>query len=249
MRRLFAALALWIFALAAAAADHLTVFAAASLKDALDAAVKSFEAQTRRKVAVSYAASGSLARQIEAGAPASIFISADLDWADYVESRGLAMPGTRTNLLGNDLVLVAPAASPVAVRIAPGFELARALGNGRLAVANPQSVPAGKYAKESLVALGAWGSVEHRLAPAENVRAALALVARGEAPLGIVYRTDAVAENAVRIVDAFPAASHTAIVYPMIVLKGSAPAARELAAYLASPRSRTILQKYGFKAP
>jgi molybdate transport system substrate-binding protein len=220
MRRLFAALALWIFALAAAAADHLTVFAAASLKDALDAAVKSFEAQTRRKVAVSYAASGSLARQIEAGAPASIFISADLDWADYVESRGLAMPGTRTNLLGNDLVLVAPAASPVAVRIAPGFELARALGNGRLAVANPQSVPA-----------------------------ALALVARGEAPLGIVYRTDAVAENAVRIVDAFPAASHTAIVYPMIVLKGSAPAARELAAYLASPRSRAIWQKYGFKAP
>jgi molybdate transport system substrate-binding protein len=135
------------------------------------------------------------------------------------------------------------------VRIAPGFELARALGNGRLAVANPQSVPAGKYAKESLVALGAWGSVEHRLAPAENVRAALALVARGEAPLGIVYRTDAVAENAVRIVDAFPAASHTAIVYPMIVLKGSAPAARELAAYLASPRSRAIWQKYGFKAP
>src|SRR6185369_7039071 len=174
MRRLFAALAVWILALPAIPADSLTIFAAASLKDALDAAVKPFEAETRRKVAVAYAASGSLARQIEAGAPASIFISADRDWVDYVESRGLAMPGTRTNLLGNDLVLVAPAASPVAVRIAPGFELARALGNGRLAMANPQSVPAGKYAKESLVALGAWSSVERRIAPAENVRAALA---------------------------------------------------------------------------
>ena len=193
MRRL-AALAFCLVLAPCASADTITVFAAASLKEALDAAAKPFEDSTGNKVAVSYAASSALARQIEAGAPATLFISADLDWVDYVEKRGLAVPGTRRNLLGNDLVLIAPAASTAALKIAPGFDLAAALGkDGRLALANPDAVPAGKYAKAALTKLGAWPGVEGRVAPAENVRAALALVSRGEAPLGIVYRTDAMA--------------------------------------------------------
>ncbi len=231
----------------AAHADTVTVFAAASLKEALDAAVKPFEASTGHKVAVSYAASNALAKQIEAGAPAALFISADLDWVDYVESRGLTVAGTRRNLLGNDLVLIAPAASTSSVRIAPGLDLAKALGDGRLALANPDVVPAGRYAKASLTALGAWSRVEKKLAPAENVRAALALVARGEAPLGIVYRTDAIAEKSVRIVDVFPEGTHPPIVYPQVLLKGASPAAGELANHLAAPGTRAIWERFGFR--
>jgi molybdate transport system substrate-binding protein len=190
-----------------ARAETITVFAAASLGEALDAAARPFEAATGDKVAVSYAASSALARQVEAGAPASLFISADVDWIDYVEKRGLAVPGTRRDLHGNDLVLIAPAGSATSVKIAPGFDLAAALGDGRLALANPDSVPAGKYAKAALTALGAWQRVEGRIAPAENVRAALALVSRGEAPLGIVYRTDALAERACGWSPRFPRAA------------------------------------------
>lgn len=230
-----------------AAAGTLTVFAAASLKEALDAAVKPFEASSGERVRVSYAGSNALARQIEAGAPAAIFISADEGWMDEVQSRGRVEPGTRRNLLANDLVLVAPVRSRVQGRLGAGFDFAGALGTGRLAIANPDAVPAGKYAKASLESLGAWNAVQGRVAAAENVRAALALVARGEAPLGIVYRTDAIAEPGVRIVDTFPAASHPPIVYPMVILRGAPPAARELAAHLASPALAATWKRFGFR--
>lgn len=246
MRRL-AALLLVLFAAAPARAGTIMVFAAASLRESLDAAVKPFESATGDKVVVSYAASSALAKQVEAGAPATLFIAADLDWMDHVEKRGLVVAGTRRNLLGNDLVLVAPAASPVSLRIGPGFDLAKALDGGRLALANPDAVPAGKYAKAALVSLGAWAGVEKHLAPVENVRAALALVSRNEAPLGIVYRTDAMADKGVRMVDAFPAGSFPAIVYPMAELRGSTPATHALARHLASPAARAIWQRYGFR--
>jgi len=231
----------------AARADTITVFAAASLRQALDAAAKPFEAATGDKVSVSYAGSNALARQIEAGAPATLFISADLDWVDYVERRGLTVPGTRKDLLGNDLVLIAPADSATGVKIAPGFDLAGALAGGRLALANPDSVPAGKYAKAALTKLGAWQGVERRIAPAENVRAALALVSRAEAPLGVVYRTDAMADKGVRIVDVFPQGSHPPIVYPMVQLKGTNAATAALAEHLAAPATRATWEHYGFR--
>ena len=245
MRKLLAILLLGVAP--PALADALTVFAAASLRESLDAAVKPFEAATGHRVVVSYAASNALARQIESGAPAALFISADRDWMDHVEQRGLVVAGSRRDLLGNDLVLVAPAGSDVSVKIAPGVGLSGALGEGRLALANPDSVPAGKYAKAALVCLGAWAEVEKRLAPVENVRAALALVSRGEAPLGIVYRTDAMADKGVRIVDAFPPGSFPAIVYPIAELKGSTPAAHALAGFLASAAARGTWERYGFR--
>jgi molybdate transport system substrate-binding protein len=246
MRRL-AALLFCLATAPFASADTITVFAAASLKEALDAAAKPFEAATGNKVSVSYAGSNALAKQIEAGAPATLFISADLDWIDYVEKRGLTLPGTRKDLLGNDLVLIAPAAATAAVKIAPGFDLAAALGGGRLALANPDSVPAGKYAKAALTKLGAWQGVETHIAPAENVRAALALVSRAEAPLGIVYRTDAMADNGVRVVDVFPEGSHPPIVYPMVQLKGANAATARLAEHLAAPAMHATWERYGFR--
>ena len=245
MQRLFAALA--CLACVVAHAATLTVFAAASLKEALDAAVKPFEAKTGNRVVVSYAGSNVLARQIEAGAPAALFISADTDWVDEIEARGLTQPGSRRNLLANDLALIAPAGSTVQLHVMPGFDLARALGGGRLALATPDAVPAGKYARAALQRLGAWDAMRRHIAPAENVRAALALVARGEAPLGIVYRTDALAERHVRIVDAIPADTHPAIVYPMVVIKGAPAAARELAAHLASRATDATWERFGFR--
>ncbi|HZZ94065.1 MAG TPA: molybdate ABC transporter substrate-binding protein [Usitatibacter sp.] len=236
-------------ACALAHAQAITVFAAASLKEALDAAVQPYEAASGHRVVVSYAGSNVLARQIVAGAPAALFISADEDWMNEVEAHGRAVAGSRRDLLANDLVLISPAASGVEVAMGRRLDLARALGDGRLALANPDAVPAGKYAKASLVALGAWDGVRDRIAPAENVRAALALVARGEAPLGIVYRTDALAERGVRIVATFPAASHPPIVYPMVVLKGAPGSARELAAHLASPAVRAVWERFGFRVP
>lgn len=234
----------------AARADQVTVYAAASLKEALDAASKAFEAAAGHRVVVAYAASNALARQIDNGAPADLFISADADWIDHVERKGLAAPGSRRNLLANDLVLVAPAASAVQLKLAPGVNLAAALGGKRLALANPQAVPAGKYAKAALTALGAWAGIEGKVAATDNVRVALALVARGEAPLGVVYRTDAMAERNVRIVDTFPAGSHPPIVYPMVRLRRAAtPAAAALAEYLASPQALAIFARFGFRAP
>ena len=233
--------------LPAAWAEDFTVFAAASLKEALDAQAKAFEAKTGHKAAVSYAASNALAKQIEAGAPAAIFISADTDWVDYVEQKQLTVPGSRVNLLRNELVLIAPAGSNTTLRIAPGFALAAAIGNGRIAMANPDAVPAGKYGKASLTALGVWDAVAPKVAAAENVRAALALVSRGEAPFGIVYRTDAMADKGVRIVDTFPSGTHPPIVYPLVMLKtAKAGAAQQFATWLAAPEARSTWERYGF---
>jgi molybdate transport system substrate-binding protein len=229
-----------------AAGADVRVFAAASLREAMDAQAQRFEADTGNKVAVVYGGSNALARQIEAGAPAQIFISADEDWMDYLERRGLLLAGTRSNLLGNTLVLIATASSKQALRIAPGFSLAEALGNGKLAMANPDSVPAGKYGKSALEALGKWKSVEKQVVRTDNVRAALALVARGEAAFGIVYSTDALAERSVRIVDSFPESTHAPIVYPAALIAPAAPAAKAFLEFLSSRAARPIWQKYGF---
>ncbi len=250
MKALAAPLAAALLVLAAPArAEDVTVFAAASLKEGLDAVLRPFRSSRNARIAVSYAGSNALARQIEAGAPATLFIGADADWADYLEGRGLTVAGSRRDLLGNALVLIAPAASKALVKLEPGVDLARALGSGRLAIANPSAVPAGRYAKAALTALGAWGAVERRIAPTHSVRGALALVSRGEAPLGIVYATDARADKSVRIVDVFPESSHPPIVYPMVRLKGSGAATGELAAYLAGPDARIKWRGFGFRVP
>jgi molybdate transport system substrate-binding protein len=228
-------------------AADVTVFAAASLKEAMDEQARNFEAASGNKVVVSYGASNALAKQIEAGAPADLFISADLDWMDYLDQRKLLAPNTRSNLLRNTLVLIAPASSDSTLKIGPNFGLAGALGNGKLAMANPDSVPAGRYGKSSLEKLGVWTAVEKQVARADTVRAALALVSRGEAPYGIVYRTDAIADKGVRIVDTFPAAAHEPIVYPIAVVATSkSPAAPPLLDYLRSGAARAAWEKYGF---
>jgi molybdate transport system substrate-binding protein len=224
------------------------VFAAASLKTALDAIAGEWRAGTGGRATISYAASSTLAKQIENGAPADLFISADQDWMDYLQKRKLIDPKTRIDLLGNSLVLIAPADSSTQVTIAPGLPLAAMLEDGHLAMANPDAVPAGRYAKAALRALGAWPEVAGHIAAAENVRAALLLVARGEAPLGIVYRTDAAAEPAVRIVGTFPPDSHPPIVYPMALTVAPGPEAPALAAYLRGP-ARTLFEAQGFTFP
>jgi molybdate transport system substrate-binding protein len=244
-----AALALLALLTAArpAAAEEIVVFAAASLKNALDDAVAPFEQKSGNKVSVSYAASSALAKQIESGAPADLFISADLDWMDYLEQQHLIKPETRKNLLGNRLVLVAPVASDIKIEIKPGFPLASLLGDGRLAIADPDTVPAGKYGKAALEKLGVWSSLEDKLARTENVRAALFFVSRGEAPLGIVYQTDAAADKGVKIVAVFPDDTHPAIVYPIAITAGSKnAAAASLLDYLESPAAKPIFEKQGF---
>jgi molybdate transport system substrate-binding protein len=225
---------------------QLTVFAAASLKDATDEAGRLYTARTGKPVRFSYAASSAIARQIEQGAPVDVFVSADGDWMDYVANRGLVVAGTRRNLLSNHLALIAPANSRLTLRIRKGMPLAAALGAGRLAVAAPE-VPAGRYAQASLTALGVWDGVKDRLARAENVRAALAFVALGETPLGIVYDTDAKVEPRVRIVGLFPDATHPPIVYPAAVAAASKnPDARAFIDALQSPAEAAMFRKYGF---
>ena len=232
---------------ASAQAPKLIVFAAASLKDALDEANALYQRQKGQDIATSYAASSTLAKQIEAAAPADVFISADLDWMDYLAKRNLIKPETRANLLGNRLVLIAPVASGGKLSIAPNFPLAQALGNGRLAIADPNGVPAGRYGKAALESLGVWSSVADRLAPAENVRATLALVSRGEAPLGIVYQTDANSDKGVQIVGTFPENTHPPIIYPIAVVASSTnPGASGYVAFLKSSAARTIFEKHGF---
>jgi molybdate transport system substrate-binding protein len=245
-RCLAAILALCASVFVGSARADTTVFAAASLKDALDENVAAYRDGMNERVVVSYAASSALAKQIEAGAPADLFISADLEWMDYLQQRRLIKPETRRNLLRNRLVLIAPADSRVSVSIAPGFPLATLLGKGRLAMANPDAVPAGKYGKASLEALGVWRDVQARLASTENVRAALVLVARGEAPLGIVYRTDAAADSKVRVVGLFPESTHPPIIYPIAVTAGAKPAAAAFLTWLSKPEARAIFQKHGF---
>jgi molybdate transport system substrate-binding protein len=226
----------------------LVIFAAASLKNALDEIVATWTKETSKPAPkISYAASSALAKQIEQGAPAALFISADTDWMDYVEKKGLIKNDTRVNLLGNRIVLIAPKDSKVALDIKPGFDLARALGGGKLSMANVDAVPAGKYGKAALEKLGAWNGVKDKIAQAENVRAALLLVARGEAPLGIVYSTDAAAEPNVKIVGAFPADSYPPVIYPAAETKESRTAdAKLFLDYLKSSKARPAFEKQGF---
>jgi molybdate transport system substrate-binding protein len=229
-----------------AQAQTVVIFAAASLKNALDEIALAWKPGAQG-LSLAYGASSTLARQIENGAPAQVFISADRDWMDYLAKRKLVKPETRKDLLGNALVLIAPAASRAAIEVKPGFPLAALLGNGRLAIADPQSVPAGRYAKAALESLGVWPSVQSKIAPAENVRAALALVARGEAPLGIVYRSDTFDEPKVRIVATFSASTHTPIVYPAALTASARdPGAAAFLAFLSSPVARSVFAKHGF---
>jgi molybdate transport system substrate-binding protein len=231
----------------APAQEKLVIFAAASLKNALDEANAGYEHEKGQQTVTSYAASSTLAKQIEAAAPADIFISADLDWMDYLAKRNLIKPETRANLLANRLVLIAPVNSAAKLDIGPNFPLARALGNGRLAIADPNGVPAGRYARAALESLGVWSSVADRLAPTENVRATLALVSRGEAPLGIVYQTDANSDKGVQIVGSFPDNTHPPIIYPIaMVARSTNPASIGYVAFLKSPNARLIFEKQGF---
>jgi len=228
-------------------AEPTLVFAAASLKNALDAAVEDYSKTTGKAVTVSYAASSALAKQIEEGAPADMFFSADLDWMDNLQGKNLIAPDSRATLLGNDIVLIAPADSTVALTIAPNFPLAEALGDGKLAMALTASVPAGKYGKAALENLGVWDSVSANVAEAENVRAALALVSRGEAPLGIVYTTDAKADPSVKVVGTFPADSHPPILYPVALTASAKPGARAFLDYLTSANAKPIFEAQGFR--
>lgn len=226
----------------------LTVFAAASLKESMDEAAGAYQRQTGQPVRVSYAASSALARQIEQGAPADVFVSADLDWMDYLQQRHLVDPSSRRNLLGNTLVLVAPANGDTRpLVLAKGVDLLPRLGDGRLAVALTSSVPAGRYAKAALTSLGAWDAVAPRLAESENVRAALMLVSRGESPLGIVYGSDAQAEPAVRVVAIFPADTHPPIIYPVAWMAGTHNAgAAAFVRWLSTPTAAAIFRHHGF---
>lgn len=229
----------------AAAPPPLVVFAAASLKTAVDDVAAVWRRETGQSIRIAYAGTSALARQVEQGAPADLFMSADLDWMRYLSDRGLT--SASRVLLGNQLVLVAPRSSPVTLTLAENAPLAAALGNGRLAVANVRSVPAGRYAKAALESLGLWTSVAGRLAQTSNVREALRLVARGETPLGIVYATDAHAEPAVKIVDTFADATHPPIRYPVAIVHGSTnPLDSTFLDFLSSPAARRIFEREGF---
>ena len=234
--------------LAAAHAEDVTVFAAASLKNALDDVAAAYEAQTGKTVLISYAGSSSLAKQIEAAAPADIFFSADLAWMDYLEERGLIAADTRQTLLGNAIVLVAPADSAVSLTVAKGMNLGAALGeDGHVAMANVASVPAGKYGKAALEWLGVWDAVAPSVVQADNVRAALAFVATGEVPLGVVYQTDANSEPKVKVVGVFPADSHPPILYPAAMIATSTNSdARAFFDFLRSDKAVPAYEKQGF---
>jgi molybdate transport system substrate-binding protein len=234
---------------AAAQDNSLTVFAAASMKNALDAVDAAYAAKTGVRIVASYAASSTLAKQIEQGAPADIFLSADTAWMDYASARKSIDASTRVNLLGNSIVLIAPKDSDIGhVTIGPGFDLAKLAGDGRIAAGDVKAVPAGKYAKAALEKLGAWQAAAPKFAMAENVRAALTLVARSEAVLGIVYSTDAKVEPGVRIVGTFPADSHPPIIYPVAATATAKPGAADYLAFLRSSAARAIFEKYGFAA-
>jgi len=227
----------------------LTTFAAASMKNAVDDINAAFsKANSNTKVVSSYAASSALAKQIEQGAPADLFASADLEWMDYVAGKNLIKPDTRVNLLGNRLVLIAPNDSKIDnVTIGQGFDLAKLAGDGRIATGDVKAVPVGKYAKSALEKLGAWQGAEPKFAMADNVRAALTLVSRGEAVLGIVYETDAKVDKGVKIVGKFPEDSHPPIIYPIALTKDSANAdAQAFLNYIKSPAARPAFERQGF---
>jgi molybdate transport system substrate-binding protein len=225
---------------------ELLVFAAASLTNALGELSPAFEKQTGIKVKLSFAASSALARQIESGAAADVFVSADQEWMDYLQTRSLLNDESRRDLVGNHLVLIAPADSKLELKIAPGFALAAALGDGRLSTGDPDTVPAGKYAKAALTKLGVWESIEPKLVRAENVRSAMMFVSRGEAPLGIVYSTDAQVDPKVRVIDTFPDDTHAPITYPAAVTKTAKEQANAYLQFLGSAEARDIWKKFGF---
>ena len=246
------AITLWLllFCLPSPAAQTdrptIIVFAAASLTNALQEVGDEFTKDSSIPVKFSFSASSTLARQIESGAPADVFFSADLQWMDYLQSRKLIQAATRHDVLGNQLVLVAPVASKITLHVAPDFPLLAALGNSRLAVGDPDGVPAGRYAHQALTKLGVWNSVADRLARADSVRAALLLVDRGEAPLGIVYRTDALVDKNVRVVDVFPDDTHLPITYPIALASGAKADAAGFLSYVQSPAADIIFKRYGF---
>jgi molybdate transport system substrate-binding protein len=244
-------LVLLLAASAGQAADRVvTVFAASSLADVLQEIGKAYTAATQVQVRISPAASSALARQIESGSPADVFISADQEWMDYLDMRKLIRTDTRTSIVSNSLVLVAPADSSIRLTIAPGFALAAALGkNGRLATGDPASVPVGKYASVALTRLGVWNQVKDRIIPADNVRTALNFVALGEAPLGIVYATDARGNARVRVVDTFPASSHDRITYPAAATAKAGADAASFVNFLRSEAARAIFDRAGFGRP
>lgn len=225
----------------------LTVFAAASMKNALDEVGAAYTAKSGRKVIASYAASSALAKQLEQGAPADVFVSADTDWMDYAAGKKTIDAATRVDLLGNSLVLIAPKDSRLEnIVIGQNFDLAKLAGDGKIATGDVKSVPVGKYAKAALEKLGAWREAEPKFAMVESVRAALALVARGEAPLGIVYATDAKVEPGVKVVGTFPADSHPAIVYPVALTMTAKQGAADYLNYLRSAAAKSVFEKYGF---
>ena len=246
------ALALLLLATSVAnAADRLlTVFAAASLTNVMQEIGDAYTVETKVPVRFSFAASSALARQIESGAPADAFMSADQEWMDYLQTRKLIAQDTRANVVTNSLVLIAPADSTLTLKVAPNFPLAAALGaNGRVATGDPASVPVGKYAKAALTSLGVWSSIESRIVAADNVRTALNFVARGEAPVGIVYSTDAKSEPKVKVLDTFPASSHEAITYPAAATTTASPDTKAFLAYLHGPKARAAFTKAGFGIP
>lgn len=245
---LAATIALALSGATAGAAGKVTIFAAASLKNALDDVSAAWRAETGRATINSYAASSALAKQIEGGAPADVFISADLDWMKYLADANLIARDTEVQLLGNRLVLVAPVDSKAVVSAAPDFGIEALVGNGKLAMADVKAVPAGKYGKAALEKLGVWAAVESKVAQAENVRAALKLVATGEATAGIVYQTDANADPKVKVLATFPAGLHPPIIYPAAALAGShSPDAAAFVKYLQSQSALGIFRKYGFE--
>ncbi len=255
MRKIFRLeMTLWLvlFCLPSSAAQTdkptIIVFAAASLTNALQEVGDGFMKDSSIPVKFSFAASSTLARQIENGAPADVFFSADLEWMDYLQTRKLIQVATRHDVLGNHLVLVAPVASKITLHIAPNFPLLPALGNSRLAIGDPDGVPAGRYAHEALTKLGVWNAVADRLARADSVRSALAFVDRGEASLGIVYQTDALIDKDVRVVDVFPDSTHSPIIYPIALASGAKADAAKFLSYVQSPAADIVFKRYGFLA-
>src|SRR5471032_366533 len=227
--------------------SELVVFGAASLTNVLQDIGSAYTAQTGQHAQLSFAASSALARQIEAGTRADVFVSADEDWMDYLATRKLIEPKSRHDIVMNRLVLIAPAQSPIKLKIASHFALAAALGKDKLATGDPGSVPVGRYARAALTNLGVWSEVASHIVPTEDVRAALAYVARGETPLGIVYETDALVEKRVRVVDTFPEDSHAPITYPVALISTAKPGAGRFVAYLKSPAARAVFARYGFQ--
>jgi molybdate transport system substrate-binding protein len=253
MKKIAALLLLMGFAfcvLPSSAADTekapITVFAAASLTNVLQELGDGFTKQTSIPIRFSFAASSALARQIENGSPADVFFSADEEWMDYLQKKNLIQPDTRHNVLGNRLVLIAPADSLIKLKIEPRFALASTLGAMRLATGDPESVPVGRYAQDALTNLGVWKEIVDKIARADSVRSALAFVDRGEAPLGIVYETDALIDKKVRVVDVFPESSHMPIVYPVALTTLSKGDAAKFVAYLRGPAGDLAFKAYGF---